>query len=294
MFAAFIALCHDRGYRMTDTSHSIDWLSIFPRRDFRHPMAVRRGDAVAYFASRPGHAAILQERARWLDEAPEEYAAAPDDDAPLFAEALAAMRRWRDATSNEAEPMVGHGAALRATIEAGKRHEVDWVVLRADAVACGGAVCFPSGWSLREKMGLPLSHIHAAVPGLNDALQPRIDAFLATLSPGEAFERSNWGLSPSAELNRHSARQLKRFDAHTPLALTWVRLEEQILYRLPQTRAILFGIRVTLRALAKVARDPDVAARIAHALRTMPEAVAVYKGVAVARERLIRDLESTE
>jgi hypothetical protein len=264
----------------------IDWLSIFPRRDFRHPMAVRRGDLGAYVAPRTENDAILRERARWLDLAPEEYAAAPDDDAALFAEALGVLK---------SETITEPGGALRATIAAGKRHDFDWAVLKCDArgefVLCGGAVCFPSGWSLREKLGRPLARIHAAVPGLNEALQPRIDAFLKTLPVGEAFERSNWGLSANAELNHHPLRKLQRLEAHTPIGATWVRLEEQLLYRMPETGALLFGIRVTLHPLEQVTHDREVASRIAHALRTMPEAVAVYKGVAVAREGLIRQLE---
>jgi hypothetical protein len=38
----------------------------------------------------------------------------------------------------------------------------------------GGVVCFPSSWSLREKLGHSLDFTHSVVPDLNTQLAPRI------------------------------------------------------------------------------------------------------------------------
>ena len=72
------------------------------------------------------------------------------------------------------------------------------------------AVCFPSSWRPEEKNGLPVHAIHSPVPTLNKNLGARIDKFLANLEPGKAWERSNWGLSRSAELNQHPTRDIPR------------------------------------------------------------------------------------
>lgn len=267
----------------------IDWLTLFPARDFRHPMATRRGDLAAYFAPHEEDAGILRQRIHWLSKSPEQFAIGNDNDRPIFEEALATLNA-QCAPHNSAGRNL-----LEQIIDCGKRCEADWVVLhpndRIEYVLRGGVVCFPSGWALREKIGLSLAQIHAIVPGLNEALQGRIDSFLSALKPGETFERSNWGLAADAELNHHPSRQLPRLSENAPLSETWIRLEHQLLYRLPKTQALLFAIRVSLHSLDDVSRFPGAAARIAHALRTMPEAVAAYKGIAPARAQLIRQLE---
>lgn len=272
-------------------SAPIDWLALFPARDFRHPMATRRGDLAAYFAPSENHAEILRERNHWLTESPQVYAAAREEDHDIFLEAMATI----STQCSLSLPRAKLTPILEDVIECAKLCEADWVVLRKDErvqiALCGGAVCFPSGWALREKVGLPLSSIHEIVPQLNSALQPRIEMFLNSLKPGETFERSNWGLAPDAELNHHPGRNLPRFRENVSLIETWIRLERQLLYRLPQTGAVLFGIHVTVHSLDEVSRIESLATRIAHALRTMPDAVAIYKGVGAARANLIKQLE---
>ena len=61
-----------------------------------------------------------------------------------------------------------------------------------------------------RELGLPVHAIHSPVPTLNENLGARIDKFLANLKPGKAWERSNWGLSRSAELNQHPTRDSRR------------------------------------------------------------------------------------
>jgi len=46
----------------------------------------------------------------------------------------------------------------------------------------GGAVCFPSSWALREKLGKPLDLVHAPVPGINPALARAFESAFSDLS----------------------------------------------------------------------------------------------------------------
>jgi hypothetical protein len=152
-------------------------------------------------------------------------------------------------------------------------------------------VCFSSHWDLREKLGLPMADIHAPVPGLNETLGRQIDGFLRRIKPGTSWERSNWGLTRTGELNLHPSRQLPRLDAGVTLDEAWFRLEEQSLVALPDSGGILFGIRLVIRPMREIKADPDARQGMIRALRTMPELMARYKGIAPARERLLELME---
>ena len=248
-----------------------DWRRLFPEADFRLPMGLRAGDAAGFWSVWDKTGELLAERKRWLAASPELFTGRLPDAGMGRREALAWMRFWA------AEP------------------EPDWVLLSADVerepVVLAGEVVFPTAWSLPEKLGLPLSAVHAPVPGLQRAIGAGIQTFLARIECGTAWERENWGLSANDELNHHPSRALPPLTAEARLETTWIRLETQFLTRLPQTRCLLFGIRVSHHRLDEVAALPGMGERIARALVTMPEALAQYKGLAVAREALRAALE---
>ena len=141
-------------------------------------------------------------------------------------------------------------------------------------------------------MGRPLDWIHQVVPGLNQHLGQPIDAFLRRMAPGISWLRANWGLSRSPELNQHPHRNLPRLDASVRPDEVWLRVEHQALVALPRSGGILFGIRVVVHPLDEIRRTPAAANGLRRALETMPEDMAVYKGIAPARESLIRMLSN--
>src|SRR5207247_2314497 len=142
----------------------------------------------------------------------------------------------------------------------GEFWEPDFLLLKTSADGeirlLGGCVCFPSSWRLSEKIGRPVEFIHSVVPGLNAGLGTAIHTFLAKLKPGIAWQRFNWGLSRSPELNQHPERRLPPLDATVRLAEVWLRVEDQALVALPKSGGILFGIRIVNRSLAEVAANP--------------------------------------
>ena len=172
----------------------------------------------------------------------------------------------------------------------GTAWEPDFLLLKPDeghmrlVAAC---VCFPSSWDLAEKIGRPIEDIHGIVPGLNEAIGNQIHTFLAKLRPGPAFLRANWGLSRSPDLNQHPDLKLPRLDSQPTLEEIWLRIERQLLTGLPAAQGVLFGIRIEVHPLAEIKRDPLVRQRFIRALRTMPEQMAQYKGIAQAREKLL-------
>ena len=275
-----------------EPARSSCWQQLFRGEDYRFQMGVRQQTPGQFYAATPNHTAILTERARWLEDAPEEYAVLNADGNEPLEEFQELMRRWGVLSANASDATT---PAARCR-ELARRCEPDFLLLRLDEQdrfrLAGGSVCFPSSWALREKMALPVSEIHDVVPGLNSALGRQIQTFLSRLTPDISWERENWGLAADAELNRHPRRGLAGLTSPRSLAEVWLRVEYQSFVSLPKSRGILFGIRVQAHCLTEVARDPAAAHGLVRALRTMPAAVAAYKGLALARTRLIELLSA--
>jgi hypothetical protein len=251
-----------------------NWLRLFPAADFRWSMSLLPGDGRDFFSQSRDGEAILRQRRRQLADRPGDYAVLPAAAGDLVAEVLERFEAWQ-------------GRPFRDAMDAGTSLEPDWVLLRADAEGVfrveAGLVCFPSHWSLPEKVGMSLEAVHGPVPGLNDALGRQIGIFLAKLAPGSEWERENWGLSANPELDHHPRHRWPRLTGGETLAEVWIRLERQLLVRL-SGGGILFGIHVSCHRLDEVAAAVEgLSERIARSLRTMPEGSARYKGVEKAR-----------
>lgn len=270
----------------------LDWRRLFPDSDFRHPMALRPGNAKNFFSFEEAYPVltIFNERSRWiedLDEVARYVAAEPD--------ALADVTEFVSTFHVEGDILLPSDCAFNLSCAAGMALEPDWVLLRADAVGVyrmiAGAVCFPSGWAMREKMGKPIDEIHSIVPGLNVALGRQINSFLEKLAPEASWERENWGVSADTELNHHPSLARKKLGSDATLDATWIRLERQLFYKLPRTGAIVFGIRVSHHRISDLAAESEAARRLSRALETMPEDMAVYKGIGAARAALVAQLK---
>jgi dimethylamine monooxygenase subunit A len=141
-------------------------------------------------------------------------------------------------------------------------------------------VCFPSRWSLTEKLGATLGEIHAPVPGFADELGAPATRFFDRLSVERPVWRLNWTLLDTPEFFLPSASA--RHEAPSTGRLMddlWFRVERQTLRRLPGTDAIVFTIRTYVTALRElVSAHPESAEALASTLQTVPGAVATYKG----------------
>jgi len=264
-------------------------LNLFPDADYRHRMRFEQGTIHGFFGRTPDAGHLLDERGRWLDAEHEKYSALMPAGRDLVEEAasLLATAGVFDHPARQAAT----GSPPEILAQLGRALEPDFLLLKPDDAGTihllAGCVCFPSSWSLAEKMGRPLEFIHEVVPGLNDQLGTAIGSFLAKLTPGVAWLRSNWGLSRSPELNQHPDRNLPRLDANVGADEVWLRIENQALVRLPASNAVLFGIRIAVHPLPEVTKDPEVRRRLYRALETMPEPMARYKNLAAARPRLL-------
>lgn len=257
--------------------------ALFPAEDFRFRMTMRRSEPADFFRPQDATGALRRERNHWLDAQPARYAALTPPGAPLLAELQGLAAEW-------GMPDFGD------VVELGRTWEPDVLLLSADEAGeprlRGGALCFPTAWALTDKLGHTLPEIHGVVPGLNPAIGPAIAQFLAGLKPGVAFQRDNWGIAATPELNLHPARSRPRPGPPVRLDALWLRVEHQALVALPRTPGVLFGIRIARHRLDRVAADTAAAAGLARALRTLPEPLARYKGVAAIREPLAAALSA--
>jgi Protein of unknown function (DUF3445) len=170
----------------------------------------------------------------------------------------------------------------------GRSWEPDFVILDRSAPhqVRGGCVCFPSGWSLREKIGKSLFLTHAPVPGLNDDLGANISKLLSRIDAGQFFQRTNWGLTGAAELDQHPRHKIPAIAADPDPQRVYLRIEWQVLTAISAT-ALLFGIRVFHVPVEEMKSSPELASRLARNLETMPDAVAHYKRLDQCREWLV-------
>ncbi|RYD34807.1 MAG: DUF3445 domain-containing protein [Verrucomicrobiaceae bacterium] len=273
----------------------MNFAALFSGGDFRFQLGLRRGSPAEFF--RPVDPALTAQRRQWLRHGGDRYlySAMRPDGLPLLEECRALAAEWGVPSSLE----TGAGTSLPSVppeeqcARLGEVWEPDFLLVRAagDFPLLGGCVCFPSSWSLPDKIGRSVAAIHGEVPGLNAALGRGIDTLLGKLTPDTAWFRHNWGLSRSPELNQHPSRRLPRLDSGVTTGEVWLRVEHQAFTALPASGGILFSIRITMHPLTEVRQDAEASARLVRALRTMPEEVARYKGLATVRERLTKLLE---
>lgn len=140
----------------------------------------------------------------------------------------------------------------------------------------GAVVCFPSRWSLLEKIGTTLDEIHGPVPGYATELRQPTTTFFHRLRADRPMWRLNWTLLDNPELFQpHPERRAVTGDP----ASWWFRVERQTLVRLPTTDAIVFTIRTYVTSLPTLVKNrTDVKDMLLTALETAPDDSKSYKG----------------
>jgi Protein of unknown function (DUF3445) len=252
--------------------------ALFSRDGFRFSIGITPLPPEEFFANH-GNKELLRQRRKLLLERPADYLQALQ---PSHWQALVSpVQQW--------EP-----AAAKDNIKSlGSSWEPDFVVLDRNEPnhVLGGCVCFPSGWSLPDKLGKSLFITHAPVPGMNQLLAPKIGQFVARLDSKRCFQRTNWGLTISRALDQHPQRKIPAIGVASDPAEVDLRIEWQALTGLPRD-LILFGIRIFHVPLPRLRANPVLADLLAENLVSMPEPVAQYKRLAECREQLIRYLRS--
>lgn len=157
----------------------------------------------------------------------------------------------------------------------------DWALMSSVAPVrlIGGLICFPSRWSLAEKIGLDSNAIHAPVPRFQSVAKPAQN-FLERITVDKPMWRINWTIHDSDELfcpgPHPSATDLT---SENILERTFLRIERQTFRRLPQTRAIAFSIRTYIHSMTEVLSDASRTDMVKKTLMNLNAETAAYKGM---------------
>ncbi len=114
----------------------------------------------------------------------------------------------------------------------------------------GAVLCFPSGWTLAQKMLRPLTAIHTPVPEYDDVLARRVQRLFDGVRPDRPLMRFNrlWQNDPALFQPR------PRPGPHPdPQAAPFFRSERQCIVRLPVTGATVFSIHTYVPRRERVA-----------------------------------------
>ena len=146
-------------------------------------------------------------------------------------------------------------------------------------------LCFPSHWRLPDKLGRPLLAIHAPAPGYAEGLGARVERVHAALAVERPLQRLNYSIQSTPELRLYDVRHGRS----TP-DVFYLRVERQTLRRLPETRAVVFGIKTYATPFEDLPTEAQ--ATLADRLEAMTPAEQGYKGgeayIAEAASRLRR------
>ena len=168
----------------------------------------------------------------------------------------------------------------------------DWALMSAEPPVRlnAGLICFPSRWSLADKIGLDSNAIHAPVPRFETVAKPTQN-FLERMTTDKPMWRINWTIHDSNELfcpgPHPSAKDLT---TESILSRTFLRIERQTLRRLPRTKAIAFSIRTYLHPMTEVVADSQRKQQLKTTLANLNSETAAYKGMRTFHHLLLNAL----
>ncbi|KAI0775471.1 hypothetical protein BC629DRAFT_1638009 [Irpex lacteus] len=171
-----------------------------------------------------------------------------------------------------------------------------------------GAIVIPGMWRLQDKIGMSLDDIHISgtVPQFQSKLQPSMNRYFRRMSVDKPVTRTNYSFQVVASpdtadpfdpdelswaktmkgdeedednkpgfLNAKGGNESK--GGHGPRGVFTDLTNSTTSVDPSHVRAIVFGIRTYLTPLEDLASEPEVPGRLASAIRSWPEDVAVYK-----------------
>ena len=164
-----------------------------------------------------------------------------------------------------------------------------------------GLVTFPADWSLPFDLGMSFEDWHGPVPLAHEkGVFTRAKKFLMNLQVDQPWQRLNWTFTVNPRLD--TAPEIYHLWGPDRMTVTadnagekvHLRVEVQVLARLPRSHGVLFSIRTYLIRLDELATHPDWARRLRRVLVSLPDEIVEYKGLARTRDAVISWLTSYE
>lgn len=121
-----------------------------------------------------------------------------------------------------------------------------------------------------------------------------MDRFFQKLRVDSPIQRFNYAIDDSNELfHRHPHHNLDDSDPEHPVMLEdlHLRVERQVLQRLPRTRNFLFSIRTYITPITEVTQDEERARALWTSVSSYSDDVARYKNKSLWSDTLRRHIE---
>lgn len=127
----------------------------------------------------------------------------------------------------------------------GQISQADYCILQKpegadEHILTAAILCFPSSWMLSEKAGRPLTDIHVPVPEYDADLAKRVQRLFDGVQVRRPLWRANtlWHSNPALHQPKSKLQPRRPEDA----GAAYRRSERQVIFRLPETRAVVFSI----------------------------------------------------
>jgi hypothetical protein len=149
-----------------------------------------------------------------------------------------------------------------------------------------GIITCPADWSLAFDAGMSFSQWHGPVPLAHEAgIFERALKYLNAIPVDQPVRRLNWTLTINARMDT-SPETYPNWgtdrDSVTPENVgekVYLRVELQVLDRMPRSNALMFSIRTYLISMNDLVTNPEWAKRMHRVMKTLPEELIEYKGL---------------
>ena len=172
--------------------------------------------------------------------------------AELLVETLSLLRRQTDLGFSVSSDTVTRpdGVSVRVDYSdplgtVGQLVQEDLCILEKvndEHVLTAAILCFPASWSLSDKFQRPLTRIHDPVPSYDDQIARRVQRLFDGVQVGRPLWRFNtlWYLRP--DLHQPRTRTDPPREKPGPGTPHHFRSEKQVIFRLPNSHAVVFSI----------------------------------------------------
>jgi len=145
-----------------------------------------------------------------------------------------------------------------------------------------GIACSALGWNIELKIGKSLHAMHEPVPDYKEKLQLSMDRYFTKFICDKPIQRGSWGLEvgqplymqpdhPHFELRQHQDPNLRLEDIY-------LRVDWQILRRLPRSQAVVFNYKALFTPLIEFRSEPYIPKLVAKIMREGKPSLMAYKG----------------
>lgn len=196
----------------------------------------------------------LDRKRELLTSRPAEVLAALPGSEAACEEVLGLVLKELDTCELDGHASLRGAAALRRAAELVQEDLCVMIPVGDSWILAAGCVCFPSHWTLAEKLGTSLLDIHAPVPGYRDRLAAATDGVFDRIArdPTLVLSRFNATLATNENLFQPGPGEVVTLTPAEVGERVWLRVERQTLRGLPSCGAAVFTIRTFLTPLASL------------------------------------------